>query len=708
MTENNMGALSAYHRKELLELSSIDPNVATERGYVTVGRPASALRDGLGRDTRQQLSAMGFPGWAIQEDGYFPGLHIPQYTPGGQRYAGQWKPAHAVTNRAGRRQRYTAAKGAARLDVHPRWSVLGGELVPPIRDVTRRLWITEGVKKADSLTSRGEVTIALTGVYNWRNTHGTLGDWEDVALRGREIVLCFDADATSKPAVAEAMGRLGKWLKHKGAAKVWYLVCPGPQKGVDDFLAAGGTMLQLEQGFSSKAPDVANLDDRFTDARLADVLAVEVLEGSYVWAQGLGWMRFNGHVWREATEVTVHETVRQWSLERFGEAAARLRLDDRSAAAEVDGWRGMLSRNRATTVTAGARGPVEHDASEFDADADHLNVANGYLRLDTGEVRQVGADEYPTKITGAAFQPDASSPVWDAFLERILPDADVRAFVQRLIGYSLLGEVREHVMPIFTGEGANGKGTLRDAIMAALGDYALEVDPELLMSTANPRHLTFLMELRGRRLVFCSETEKGRRFAESTMKRLVGGDPIQANRMRMDPITFQPSHTLVMCTNHLPQVSGDDPAVWRRILVVPFDVVIPPEERDGRLPARLGEPDVSAAVLAWAYRGYAAYRDGGLAAPPQVLARTEAYQADSDLTGRFLEECTERSGAARSTLKELGEAYQAWFRGEAGRDDVPLSNRELSKELTRRGWESVKSNGQAVFRGLHLSTAETP
>jgi putative DNA primase/helicase len=293
--------------------------------------------------------------------------------------------------------------------------------------------------------------------------------------------------------------------------------------------------------------------------------------------------------------------------------------------------------------------------------------------------------------------------VWEGFLERILPDVDVRSFVQRLFGYALLGEVREHVMPIFTGTGANGKGTLRDTVMTMFGDYALEVDPEILMATHNPRHLTFLMELRGRRLVFCSETEKGRRFAESMMKRLVGGDPIQANRMREDPITFLPSHLLIMCTNHLPKVSGDDPAVWRRLLVVPFDVVIPAPERDGRLPARLREADVQAAVFAWVFEGHRQYLLQGLNPPKAVVARTDSYHGESDLVGRFLAETVEAARGSSVPGAAVFEAYRAWHREETSREDAPpLARKEFVQDLAQRGWSASKSHGVMIYRGMKL------
>lgn len=700
-------ALSAEHRRELIEGSAIDPDVIRERGYSTVARPNAALRDGYGRDTREQLRAAGFPSWATREDYYYPGLLIPQYGPSGQRYAGQFKPFRAVTGRDGKPQRYASAKGGARLDVHPRWSI-GGGVVPPIRDASTRLWITEGVKKADALTSRGEVTVALAGVYNWRNSHGTLADWEDVALKGREVVICFDADAVAKSAVAQAMARLGKWLRHKGAAKVWYCVVPAmikgsATKGVDDFFAAGGTLKELERAFTTTPPSVPDTQDAFTDARLAETLTNEALDGRYVWAPTLEWLAWTGGVWAPRHEVTVLEEVRQWALQRHGEAVAKLRVDNvRDAGAEVDGWRGMLSKSRAAAVLSYARGIVAMDPLVFDADPEMLNTPTGYLSLERGEVLPATPENYATRITGGRVDPEAHSELWEGFLARVLPDGEVRAFVQRLIGMSLLGEVREHIMPIFTGSGRNGKGTLRDALMAALGTYALEVDPEILMSTSTPRHLTFLMELKGRRLVFCSETEKGRRFAESMMKRLVGGDPIQANRMREDPITFLPSHTLIMCTNHLPRVSGDDPAVWARIRVVPFDVVIPPDEQDPRLPKRLQAPEVQDAILAWAYEGYQEYAKRGLDEPEAVRVRTAAYRQDSDQVARFLAEMVTQSSAGRVRASEMFDAYEGWFREQRDREETPLSRVEFGRQLASRGLMASKVHGIMIHKGVAL------
>lgn len=691
------------HRRELLDESSIARDVAEERGYRSIGRPSNTHNE-----PRQELKAKGIPQWAIAEDYYFPGLLIPLWDATGHLVSYQWKPKLPVAGRDGKRMKYASAKGRPSvLDVHPRWTCDRGTtdpaLLPYIRDVATPLWITEGTKKADSLTSRGCVTIALNGVYNWRSTMGSLGDWEDIPLKGRSVRIVFDSDAWEKPGVLRAMQRLGRWLRSKQAAEVIYVIPPTTYggrdtKGVDDFFASGGTLEMLTQQYATKTPPaVSNTDDSFSDARMVGTVADEVMYDQYAWSPALGWLAFTGAKWEDISEAAIAEDVRLWVLDQFSEAVEKTRAQP-GQADQLDGWRTMLSGHRIKNMAVMARGVVEVKHEMFDADPEAINTKAGMLSLPNGHVAPTGPADYTTKITGAAFDPDAHSDLWDTFIERILPDPEVRTFVQRLLGYSMLGVVREHVMPIFTGQGANGKSVLRDSVMAAFGDYATEVDPELLMTTHNARHLTFLMELRGRRLVFCSETDRRRSFAEAQMKRLVGGDPIQANRMHKDPITFVPSHTLIMCTNHLPTVSGDDPAVWRRILVVPFDVVIPEGERDGRLPEKLAEPHVLAAVLAWCYQGFLDYAVRGLNPPEAVKTRTATYRAESDVVGRFLEEVVEFGRACSCTAAGLYDAYSKWCASEG--EEATYTKRGFGQEMARRNYQSERIGGQMIYSGL--------
>lgn len=409
---------------------------------------------------------------------------------------------------------------------------------------------------------------------------------------------------------------------------------------------------------------------------------------------GIGWHVWDGTRWAadEDGEAlrTVVDTLKAALLDltaMSGQERDDLYKDIRRVESS-SGLNGVLD-------IAGNLRPLAVTHKAMDCDPYLFNTPVGTIDLRTGDVAPHNREQHITKCAAAGVG-DEHDDEWMAFLERILPDIEVRTFIQRLIGYSMLGEVREHIMPIFTGEGANGKGTLRDAVMHAFGDYAHEVDPAMLMESKHERHGAFKMQLRGRRLVFCSETERGRRFAEATMKRLVGGDPIEANLMHRNPISFIPSHTLIMLTNHLPQVSGDDPAVRRRMLVVPFDVVIPEDERDGTLKDRLKA--AAPAVLRWAIEGWRDYQRVGLRAPEAVRMRTEEYLTDSDALGRFVhEECIDYGTVGAS---DLFERWREWCR-ESNEDpgNATAFGRALSK---RPGITKKTVNGRVRYVGIDL------
>jgi putative DNA primase/helicase len=268
---------------------------------------------------------------------------------------------------------------------------------------------------------------------------------------------------------------------------------------------------------------------------------------------------------------------------------------------------------------------------ELDADPYLLNCRNGILDLRTGQLEPHHPGRLLTKMAGASYETGAAGPAFTKFLERIQPDPAMREYLSRLLGHALDGTVTAHILPIFYGDGANGKSTLVDAVMAALGDYADAADPHLLTARTFEAHPTGVADLYGLRLALLHESDAGHRLAEGTVKRLTGGDRLKARRMREDFWSFDPSHTFIMLTNHKPAVGGTDEGIWRRLRLVPFEVVIPPGERDEDLGRQLA--DESAAVLAWLAVGYRAWRADGFAEPQQVTEATSAYRAESDPLG---------------------------------------------------------------------------
>jgi len=373
--------------------------------------------------------------------------------------------------------------------------------------------------------------------------------------------------------------------------------------------------------------------------------------GQLLYVHGVGWLAWDGRRWSAADPGAPTRVVVEVLKNALSESLSdrELRRDVRKCES-APGIAGVLS-------IAARLKPFAATVAEIDADPYLLNVANGTLDLRTRALRPHDPADRITKVTNAAYAPDAPIGAWSTFVARVLPDAEVREFVQRLGGVALLGFVVEHVLPIFTGTGANGKSTFDSAIRHALGDYASTVEPDLFLHRPGA-HPTGEMDLRGIRLCVVSETERDRRLAEATMKRLTGGDTIRARRMHQDFVEFTPSHTAVMITNHLPKVSGDDPAIWRRLRVVPFDVVIPAEERDKHLAETL-QLDADG-VLTWAVAGYADYAERGeLDEPSSVLAATGDYRKDSDAVARFLDDCTTRC-TGFATAADLLARWRLW------------------------------------------------
>jgi putative DNA primase/helicase len=412
----------------------------------------------------------------------------------------------------------------------------------------------------------------------------------------------------------------------------------------------------------------------------------------YRWCQGLGWLRWDGVSWRPASEPEVVEVARQFLLAKF---SAYVGVGDNPR-----NWASLLYSPCIRATEALARGIATIDHSALDGDPEVLNTPGGVFDLRTGELSPCTPESFHTKVTRAVPVLGSHSALWTGFLERVLPDPEVRGYLQRVIGLSLLGEVREHLMPILTGVGANGKSVFRDAIMHALGDYATEVDPKILIASKHSRHATFLMQLRGRRLVFVSETDQKAAFAESEMKRLVGGDPIEANLMHRDPIVFLPSHSIALVTNNLPDIS-DDPAVWRRISVVPFDVVIPEQERDGRLGGRLKAE--APAILGWALQGYSDYLAGGLRPPAAVQATTQEYRNGNDTIARFIEEQCRKGPGLTEGASVLYQAYATWCRQNMLQT---VTSREFPKVLSSHGIGQKKTAQGMRFLGLTIPATD--
>jgi putative DNA primase/helicase len=291
---------------------------------------------------------------------------------------------------------------------------------------------------------------------------------------------------------------------------------------------------------------------------------------------------------------------------------------------------------------------------QLDTDLLALNTPGGIIDLKTGALRQASPAKLLTKITAAA--PSTECPTFLRVLERAVPDPEVRHYLQRLTGYLMTGVVSEHVVVLIHGSGGNGKSLIFNSIKYALGDYAVTLGSEVLMESHNDRHPTEIAVLRGARLALCSEVDSGRRWNETRLKRLSGGDPITARVIAGDPFEFNPSHKLVLLANAKPGLRQVDEAIRRRIHLVEFKVTIPPEERDPNLPEILRAE--AGGILGWGLAGCLDWQAGGLRPPHAVLDATNTYLDHEDVIGEWIRERCHPSG--QSSLTDLYASYRIY------------------------------------------------
>ena len=298
------------------------------------------------------------------------------------------------------------------------------------------------------------------------------------------------------------------------------------------------------------------------------------------------WLIYDGKRWIKDDTGEVYRLAKETVASIYQEAAASGDEEKRKALAK----HAMRSESGAKIreMIYLARSEVPIMPEDLDASADLLNAENGTVDLRTGELREHRREDLITKIAPVEYQLDAPAPAWDAFLKRVLPSEELRGFVQRASGYSAAGDTSEQCMFINHGAGANGKSTFQEAITAALGDYAMRAPTEMLLARRAGGIPNDIARLKGARFVATSETEEGRRLAESLIKDLTGEDTITARFMRAEFFDFAPTHKLWLSTNHKPEIRGTDNAIWRRIRLIPWSVTIPPAEQTGSSRQRCG------------------------------------------------------------------------------------------------------------------------
>lgn len=466
---------------------------------------------------------------------------------------------------------------------------------------------------------------------------------------------------------------------------------------VAEFIA-NGPRLQIQSHLDNDiARDTrSDTSDEATVSGSEDALALNFTQRyqsdwRYVAAWGK-WLMWDSQRWRTEDTLAAVDLVRHVCRQ------AALSVENSKTAAKLAGASTISSVERLARADRRHAGTVD----EWDADVWLLNTPGGVVDLRSGNMHGHKRSDHMTKICTAV--PKGDSPTWRAFLSGITDgDSELMDYLQRMVGYCLTGVTSEHALFFLYGTGANGKSVFVNVIATILGDYATNAPMDTFMETRSDRHPTDLAGLRGARFVASIETEQGRRWNESKIKSITGGDKVSARFMRQDFFDYTPHFKLLIAGNHKPSIRNVDEAMKRRLHLIPFTVTIPPEQRDGKLTEKLlQERD---GILAWAVEGCLLWQKSGIKQPQSVIDATEEYFEAEDAMGRWLNERCLRDANAKSLTAELFTDWKQWSE-EVG--EVAGSQRRFSDLLLTRGIEKWRNTaGVRGYRGIGLKQPPT-
>ena len=446
----------------------------------------------------------------------------------------------------------------------------------------------------------------------------------------------------------------------------------------------------------------------YSDVGQAAILAQE--HGDRLrYSDATGWLCYSSTVWEEsgikAQGLAQELTGRQLAQARQQCAAA---LGDKEAEKAAKAYYTHVMRHRETHKIAAAltaaRPALEIGVDDLDADGFRLNTPGGTVDLSLGSMEPHLSTDYCTRITATA--PGAQgADLWADFLGLVTcGDRGLADYLQIIAGQAAIGKVFVENLIIAYGKGHNGKSTLFNVLARVLGGYSGTLSAETLTTNCRKNKSPEYAELRGKRLVIAAELEEGQRLDTAIVKKLCSTDRIQAEKKYKDPFSFEPSHTTVLYTNHLPKVGTTDTGTWRRLQVIPFNAVI---EGNGEIKnyAEYLFEHAGPAILQWVIDGAARFiRAGYKVEPPQVVRDAIAqYREANDWLQNFIGECcvVEPGSAANSSTlysvyKRYCERYSEFIRGTS----------DFKAALEGAGYRFQKTKTGNKYHGLRTVEAD--
>ena len=669
-----------------LTASGLDVGYAAEIGV----RPVASVDD-LPVEFASMIGACPTPGMA------FPWTH-----PATVETVWQYRPDHPVEEEL----KYLFAEG--------QHQPLG--LVRAATTDNYRVAIVEGTLQARSFARYAPdnfAVYAIPGCWGWSHNKNATPDL--VVVKDRDVIIFVDADAATNVQVYDGAAELARACLTYGALSAGFGRAPvRGTSGVDDFLGSvaeenrrdvvSNLADQIEQkpaarkppGKSSKktiyglatAAGLPDVNDVFLGTSWADDH-----RDAFRWmTQDDTWMSYSAGRWSRCSATVVGSSV----MERLNSvamdyiAAAKREDGDKAERLEETG-RMLLSNFKRGSVQATAANyhAIHVSRDELDQHPELFCMANATLDLATGAMREHDPDDLLTVGSDVDYEPGATCPRFDQFLAEVLPDAEVRAYLLRVFAMAMFGRVREHVLPVLVGNGRNGKGTLIKIMNAVFGEMSRTVEAKALMVTRYEAHTEEIARLLGKRLAVAEEPRKGAEWNSARINEWTGGNRLTGAFKGRDSIEFEPSHTLILVTNHRPtEKSGESDAFWARYKEIVFPACFLGRENYTLEPEIVGNE--LPGVLNRLIEAVRDYNRAGLAEPAAVTEASQSTQFKADTVAQFAEECLLRTddwAGDRIPSPDVDKAYGDWCRDNGVASPVTRAAGVFAKDLRRAlGW----------------------
>ena len=469
------------------------------------------------------------------------------------------------------------------------------------------------------------------------------------------------------------------------------------QQTVEQFLASPPqeSVVNLRPGESYKLTDLGN-SERLIAQHGSNLRYCHPEKRWYVW---------NARYWEHDKTGTVASLAAETIRGIDAEVAFCDDADRRKALRQHATRSESAQRIQAMITLAQSRPGVPVLPADLNSDRWLINTPTATIDLRTGDAFPHRQTDLITKETNVAFDPSATCPMWDAFLQRATgDDDDLINYLRRVAGYSLTGDRSEQSLYFVYGPPGCSKSKFLDTMEWVMGGYADHTTFNTFLENIHgDKGSAEIARLDGTRLVVASEPTAGRKWDQSLINSVTGDWRVNARKLYAESFDFEPQVKIWLSSNDKPKTDGGDGGLWRRLKLIPFRRVIPESERDVDIFKKLQAE--GSGILNWMLEGcreWQGLRSGGtsgLQEPDIVRRETEAYRSEMDSVGDFLADCTVtiRDAVVRSDV--LYQGYTSWC-DECDRD--PVSQKKMSEKLGSLGYRKTRSQNGIQWHGLGM------